>query len=367
MYATLQAAFGTWPSDPSFAPEQTNDNVQPSGVNETFNFEGENPGRPVFTLSPKDHPSGKVFIPPFFVPPSVVHNGTLPNALATSMAASPHANRSNRSTGRSDTQPTPREDNMNCQSHNEQADGVSVMAPEAAVAHPGLMKEPQATLLQAQDESTRPASPPPTAELEAERAQLWSADSRKVFHEMVTAPGYINRYRLHMKKRERMMQYLQNPDKEPLLCDGSRDHQTKYQAAHWTVLNGKLYRNPESGRVARYRRHLDYFEVWDVLTMEHLRSGHLGRDKLRKVLEQNYIGYTLQEIMFVLKECKKCAGRGLNAEHKDSDGDIPMADAIDMEDAADAGVRTRSRSSEPAPASTKGPYGRQQTSNFMWF
>jgi hypothetical protein len=170
-----------------------------------------------------------------------------------------------------------------------------------------------------------------------------------------------------MKKRERMMQYLQNPDKEPLLCDGSRDHQTKYQAAHWTVLDGKLYRKPESGRVARYRRHLDYFEAWDVLTVEHVRSGHLGRDKLRKVLEQSYIGYTLQEIMFVLKECKKCAGRGLNAERKDSNGDIPMEDAVEMEDAADAGVQTRSDPSASAPAPTKGPYKRHQTSNLMWF
>jgi hypothetical protein len=164
-----------------------------------------------------------------------------------------------------------------------------------------------------------------------------------------------------MKKRERMMQYLQNPDREPLLCDGNRDHQTKYQAANWTVLDGKLYRKPESGRVARYRRHLDDFEAWDVLTMEHLRSGHLGRDKLRKVLEQNYIGYTLQEIMFVLKECKKCAGRGL-------DEDVPMTEATDMEDSADAGgVQTRSDPSADAPTPAKGPYGREQTSNFMWF
>jgi hypothetical protein len=204
--------------------------------------------------------------------------------------------------------------------------------------------------------------------MEAERAELWSTESRKAFHEMVTAPGYINRYRLHMKKRERMMQYLQNPDREPLLCDGSRDHQTKYQAAHWTVMNGKLYRKPESGRVARYRRHLDDFEAWDVLTLEHLRSGHLGRDKLRKVLEQNYIGYTLQEIMFVLKECKKCAGRGPNAERKDLNHDVDMDDAPEIGDAAEAGAAPRmSNPPDVVTSASKGPYGRSQTCNLMWF
>ena len=372
MYATLQAAFGTWPSDRSFVTEQTNESVHPSGVNETFNFDSEQPpnaARPVFTLSPNDYPSGKVFVPPFFVPPGVSHNGTHPHVLANSVVARSQEGSSkhpSRSTGRSDALSTSHRDSLNGQNHNEQ--GLSVMASEAAAARPGPLEEPQANPLEAHDTGTRSASPPPSAELEAERVELWSTESRKVFHEMVTTPGYINRYRLHMKKRERMMQYLQNPDKEPLLCDGSRDHQTKYQAAHWTVLDGKLYRKPESGRVARYRRHLDDFEAWDVLTMEHLRSGHLGRDKLRKVLEQNYIGYTLQEIMFVLKECKKCAGRGLNAEREDSNEDFPMPDATEDEDAADAGgVLTRSNPSAPAPVPAKGPYGRQQTSNFMWF
>lgn len=76
--------------------------------------------------------------------------------------------------------------------------------------------------------------------------------------------------------------------------DGSKDHQTKYQAANWLLRDGRLYRKAESkgGRSdISLRRHLDVDEVWDVLTAEHLRSEHLGRDRLRKALEKRFIGY----------------------------------------------------------------------------
>lgn len=94
------------------------------------------------------------------------------------------------------------------------------------------LAEAQPEPRQAQDARIRSRSPGPSPEVEAERAEMWSPEARKAFHEMVTGAGCINRYRLYMKKRERIMQFLQNPDKEPLLCDGSRDHRTKYQAAH---------------------------------------------------------------------------------------------------------------------------------------
>jgi hypothetical protein len=257
---------------------------------------------------------------------------------------------------------------MNVSIHEKAEVSASDPAQDPELNNSEPLRAPVVHVPQAQTENARPLSPEPSAATEAERAELWSSESRKAFHEMVTVPGYINRYRLHMKKRERMMQYLQNPDREPLLCDGSRDHQTKYQAAHWTVMNGKLYRKPESGRVARYRRHLDDFEAWDVLTLEHLRSGHLGRDKLRKVLEQNYIGYTLQEIMFVLKECKKCAGRGPNAERKDLNHDVDMDDAPEIGNAAEASAAPRmSNPSDVVASASKGPYGRSQTCNLMWF
>ena len=111
---------------------------------------------------------------------------------------------------------------------------------------------------------------------------------------MIAAPGYVNRYRLTSAKYRRLLTYLQNANVEPRNEDGSKDHQTRYQAANWTLRDGKLYRKVE-GKVASggsgLRRHLDVEEVWDVLTAEHLRSGHLGRDRLRKVLERRFIGY----------------------------------------------------------------------------
>ena len=372
MYATLHGAFGTWPSDRSFTIEAANDDVRPSGVNETFDFPSENPlesARPVFVLNQDSYPTGKVFIPPFFVPPGIALKGTQSQELTSADHATSHIQQraSNpHSSSRIISQSRDMDENI----QGEASASSSVPLQNGQLEGTESLEAPVASVSQTLDQSARPPSPEPSAAMEAERAKLWSSESRKAFHDMVTAPGYINRYRLHMKKRERMMQYLQNPDREPLLCDGSRDHQTKYQAAHWTVLNGKLYRKPESGRVARYRRHLDDFEAWDVLTLEHLRSGHLGRDKLRKVLEQNYIGYTLQEIMFVLNQCRKCAGRGPNAERRGLNNDVEMDDTPEMGNAVEASTVPPPMFDQPIATSSaaKGPYPkRPQTSNFMWF
>lgn len=344
--------------------------MRPSGVNETFDFESDNSpksARPVFVLSADNYPNEKVFIPPFFVPPDIDPNGTASQRSSSAGHATSYIHQ-RASSPHTSSQSALQSQNMGANINEEANASVSPTTQDLRLDNTGSLEAPAAHASQTSAQSPRPPSPEPSAAMEAERAELWSTESRKAFHEMVTAPGYINRYRLHMKKRERMMQYLQNPDREPLLCDGSRDHQTKYQAAHWTVMNGKLYRKPESGRVARYRRHLDDFEAWDVLTLEHLRSGHLGRDKLRKVLEQNYIGYTLQEIMFVLKECKKCAGRGPNAERKDLNHDVEMDNATVMDNAVVASAAPSMSSPPTVTSSTsKGPYGRRQTSNLMWF
>lgn len=366
MYSTLHGAFGTWPKEStrSFITETTDGTVRSSGVNETFNFESENPPdpvRPVFSLNPNSNLNEKVFIPPFFVPPGVSRNGAVhtpsiePGTGATAF-------------GMARGESTLEAYHSNSTATQASTGSSSTVQEQQTIQERNSLDGVQASQLQESNMDSRAASPPRSPELEEERAELWSPEARKAFHEMVTAPGYINRYRLHMKKRERMMQFLQNPDKEPMLCDGSRDHQTKYQAAHWAVLNGKLYRKPESGRVGRFRRHLDDFEAWDVLTAEHIRSGHLGRDKLRKVLEQKYIGYTLQEIMFVLKECKKCSGRGPNAERKDSEEDIQMLDALGLENIGpQRQALPVSAPQVPMANVSKGPYGRQQSSNFMWF
>ena len=372
MYATLHGAFGTWPteSDQAFTIRSASKDSRPSALNETFDFEETSiePGRPVFTFKQGNQPNDIVFIPPFFVPPGAVQSRarsrpTLPNSQGQPQG-NLHATRSSY-TEPAAARPADQRNQTVLEVEEETAVGPSTSAQVAQLDGFASLDQSPPETSRIPGANIRPPSPLSTPEMDAERMELWSPEARKAFHDMVTSPGYINRYRLHMKKRERMMQYLQNPDREPMLCDGSRDHQTKYQAAHWTVMEGKLYRNPESGRVPRYRRHLDDFEAWDVLTMEHIRSGHLGRDKLRKVLEQNYIGYTLQEIMFVLKECKKCANRGVNTERKDSSNDVEMEDAADVLDANTAQESYGQTTTPPTPP--KGPYGREQTSNFMWF
>ena len=60
-------------------------------------------------------------------------------------------------------------------------------------------------------------------------------------------------------------------------------------------------------------------EVFDILTAEHLKSGHHGRDKMLKILEAKYIGYTKDELMYVLDHCLACSSkhiRGAAARRK---------------------------------------------------
>lgn len=66
-----------------------------------------------------------------------------------------------------------------------------------------------------------------------------------------------------------------------------------------------LYR--KESRLQQPRRHVAAGEVFDVLTAEHLQSGHQGRDKMLKILEAKYIGYTKDELMFVLDRCSVCS------------------------------------------------------------
>lgn len=55
------------------------------------------------------------------------------------------------------------------------------------------------------------------------------------------------------------------------------------------------------------RRHVSAEKAFDVLTAEHLKASHQGRDKMLKVLEGRYIGYTKAELMLVLDRCSVCS------------------------------------------------------------
>lgn len=71
--------------------------------------------------------------------------------------------------------------------------------------------------------------------------------------------------------------------------------------------DGHLFR--KESRLQQPRRHVSANEVFDILTAEHLLSGHQGRDKMLKILETKYIGYTKDELMFVLDRCSVCSAK----------------------------------------------------------
>lgn len=351
MFSALQSAFGTWPNEKSFHP---GNNAQSSGsdfgVNETFAIGGEHGNeaddglnrsdehqmisrRLPYELRPNMTTQGRPVIPPFFVPPGAASTGVLQEHWRTAEHRKPHH---------------PSSPSVNEDLAVKHASGPPLSA--RSLAHGAVADDEDMS----EDSSGHSASPPLLDDgFEQERQKLWSNDDRKAFHEMVTAEGYVNRYRMHMKKYQRMVHCLEHPDLDPTLCDGTKDHQTKYQAANWTLIDGRLYRKPEAGRVGSLRRHLDETETWDVLTREHLTSGHLGRDKLRKRLEQKYIGYTLQEIMFVLKECKRCNG-GIKSH------DASISTTMDQDQSQPA------KSASEAKQDWSRPLFRQQTSNMMF-
>ena len=371
MFATLQAALGTWPSETAYIAAGDDNREHASSVNERFNFPDEHtpiiPAASVFVVIPESFPSDKVFIPPDFVPPGHEQNG--PDFYS---GATTHGSAEVDEILREQPNVHPNDDFFSAtpllpalQAFNKSA------ARDGSAYSSELLPQRLHTLLNRSSPSPSPT--PPDEGLELEKELNWSDDARRAFQTMITAPGYVNRYRLRPNKGQRFVYHLQNPDAEPTNPDGTKDHQTKYQAANWTVHNGHLYRKPHSRRVSTLRRHLDEYQVWDVLTREHLRSGHLGRDKLRKVLERRYIGYTVREIMFVLRECRRCVGKERKASGI-AENVRPGDDqhAIQMTPDEDGTARRQNGDAEPGVAAedstvSKGPFGRKQTSNFMFF
>ena len=142
--------------------------------------------------------------------------------------------------------------------------------------------------------------------LAVERAQTWSGPSRFGFNAMLASPEYKNKLRLKPEKMERIIFFLTTADAKSREKDRT-DAQAKYQSQFWTFQDGILYR--KASRMDQPRRHVSAGEAFDILTAEHLHCGHLGRDKMLKLLETKYIGYTKDELMYVLEHCLVCSSK----------------------------------------------------------
>lgn len=153
-------------------------------------------------------------------------------------------------------------------------------------------------------------------QLAVERAQTWTGMTRFGFNAMLASPQYKNKLRLKPERMERIIHFLTVPDAKSREND-RMDAQSKHQSQRWIYENGNLYR--KESRLQQPRRHVSANEVFDILTAEHLRSGHHGRDKMLKLLEVKYIGYTKDELMYVLERCLVCSAkhiRGAAARRK---------------------------------------------------
>jgi hypothetical protein len=154
-------------------------------------------------------------------------------------------------------------------------------------------------------------------DIAVERAQTWTMTARFGFNAMLASPEYKNKLRLKPDKLERILHFLMVPEAKSRERDRA-DAQAKHQAQNWLYQGGILYR--KESRLQHPRRHVAANEVFDILTAEHLKSGHHGRDKMLKVLEAKYIGYTKDELMYVLDHCLTCSSkhiRGAAARRKE--------------------------------------------------
>ena len=289
MFSTLQAALGTWPSESAHRVNDENASADRSGLNEriTFGSEDAHPtASSVFVLKPRNFPQERPFIPPYFIPPGRSIAEQRNDDVAERLQ---HALQQDDAASEAHEAPTPDYLQANI---DPALQGLRRLAPKEIVVLEDAPLKPSRGPKSVPGSRSPSPLPYPT-DLLREREMTWSDSAHQSFHAMIKAPGYVNRYRLDPAKYQRLLTYLRNSEVDPMNADGSKDHQTKYQAASWVLKDGKLYKKADSkrsGGTAGPRKHLDVDEVWDVLTAEHLRTAHLGRDRLRKVLEKRFIG-----------------------------------------------------------------------------
>lgn len=146
-------------------------------------------------------------------------------------------------------------------------------------------------------------------DLAFERAQTWTGLARFGFNAMLASPGHKNKTRLNPDKLARISEFLVNPNTKSRERDPG-DAQMKHQSQQWLLSSsdGRMYRRPDPTH-PQMRQHVGAREAFDILTAEHLRGGHCGRDKMLKSLEARYIGYTKDEVMYVLHHCLVCSER----------------------------------------------------------
>lgn len=143
----------------------------------------------------------------------------------------------------------------------------------------------------------------------------WTTAARHDFHTRFSFsnPTYKNKLRLTPQAESRVRHYVLNPNLQASTLtphSSLPDHteaRFKARSKHWTLRpytpGGTLYRS--DGQTLR--RHISSDEVWALLTSEHVRLGHRGRDRMLNHLKERYIGYTLDELMFVLQHCRVCS------------------------------------------------------------
>jgi hypothetical protein len=128
-------------------------------------------------------------------------------------------------------------------------------------------------------------------------------DVHTAFEEYINSNTYHNREQLPYEKWHQMHVLLDDPTIKP------EDRET-INLKHRTQLNfelihNKLYRQKDK-RHLNPRYVVPKSEVFDVITQEHLKLLHAGRNKVWPAIEQQYYGIKREDVEFILKRCKNC-------------------------------------------------------------
>ncbi|KAL1304404.1 hypothetical protein AAFC00_003403 [Neodothiora populina] len=174
-------------------------------------------------------------------------------------------------------------------------------------------RSPSHQRIHSQTPSQGQSRPPDThdltdAELEDMILHPWAESSRIEFHQKFNTsnPTYKNKLRLNPAAEARVRFFLLHPN-SPIDPNSPADARLKARSRSYTLHpwtpHGHLYRADNGPTL---RRHVSETEVWGLLTDEHVRSGHKGRDRMLSIIKERYVGYTLEELMFVLSTCRVC-------------------------------------------------------------
>lgn len=134
----------------------------------------------------------------------------------------------------------------------------------------------------------------------------WADDSRLAFIQQFSRESHLL---MVEPDRERLIRhYVLSPDAR---ASTKRQYRYRTDAKEYVLEGEALYHETSEGGVRKRVQQLTSAQqVWEVITAEHCRSGHGGRDSVKERLGKRWRGWNRKDIQFIINRCQTCAGKG---------------------------------------------------------